>query len=37
MYEVAVSLVGLALLIAVILFDCGFRAEATKSAEDRRV
>jgi hypothetical protein len=36
MYEAAVSLVGLALLVAVLLFDCGLYAGATKSAEDRR-
>jgi hypothetical protein len=33
MYEVVVSLVGLALLLSVLVFDCRVRVEATKSAE----
>jgi hypothetical protein len=32
MYEVVVSVVGLALLVAVLLFDCRGRVEATKRA-----
>jgi hypothetical protein len=34
MYEVVASLVGLALLVAVLLFDCRVCIEATKSAEN---
>jgi hypothetical protein len=33
MYEVAVSLLGLALLVAVLICDCCVRAKGTNSAE----